>query len=371
MTSAQESSAKTVIILGTNFLGELAAEELIKYTQFKILFAGQNRNILNKTAKLFPSRWTIKYLPKINKESLQKLFKEGNAVIATLQPERYPDLLILQSAMEAGIDYLDTSICKEYIEQVFNLHSKVRQNAISAFPGYSLGALSILMAKELEQHLDVIRDVALTHFFANSAPKSSELVRMILERLKNNVLFVEEGEQKTTKSWNKRYNFTFLEDTALKQIYDFDTVDSFFFLRNYPLRNYISKIGFETNIINYLLESSDWIMPVIKQFVVTLASWIEQKETLTQEQTKTSTTTGIRLLGAKWHKNTQVTASFSAPGQGHRIMIFPAALAVEYLLANKTTGKGVINPLLWIGAREFFAIAKERQFQYITQIKTV
>lgn len=365
-----EKRKNKVIVIGDELFGEILVKELFRYTKISILFVSSKNAVLQHIKTSFSSRVEVQKNRRWNKQTLIELFQQAKAVIVTDTSKLTKDFLILNAAIEAKIHYLDISNSCGYIEEVHKNHTKIREAGIAVFTGFSsTGICSLLMAKDLEQHFDIISEINTAHLLDNTSYQGGNLVKQIIERCKIPTQILEEGILKRVPPWSGRELFPFLGTIGVHNVYNINSPELFYFSRCYTLKRFSSKIGFESKLLNYLLELPSFIAAITHQMALTLASWQEQKPFSAYNQSTGSSAVGVRLRGGRWHKNTEVTAVFFAPNQTHRLIIFPVTLAVEYLLSGQIGMRGVINPVSWIGSREFFTMAKERGFQYLTKVE--
>ncbi len=281
--------AKQVLILGgLGRIGNSVAQDLLQYTDAEITVT--SRQIKTQTSgskRLHPLELDLD-----NQEQLRGAIAKANVVVHCAGPFHYRDGRVLKTCIEEGVDYVDVSDHRSFLQKVI----KYRQEAVNAgvtavlntgiFPG-----ISNSMVRQGVEQLDTIETIHLSYVVAGSGGAGKTVMRTTFLGLREAFDAWLDGKWQRVLPYSDREVKEFPK-YGKTGVYWFDMPETYTFAESFPAKNIITKFGSVPDLYNHLTWITAHIFP---------SAWIESPK-------------GIEFFSRVSYAMTKVTDKFSGIG---------------------------------------------------------
>lgn len=148
---------KRVLVLGAGAMGYIAAKTISSFDEVEsVIIADRNIDSAKKTASDCGEKATAKRIDVTNRLEIVALMREVDVIMNCVGPFFRFGVTILESAIEAGIDYLDICDDPDPTKEMHELNNKAKDAGITAIIGLGaspgiINMLSVIARRNLDE----------------------------------------------------------------------------------------------------------------------------------------------------------------------------------------------------------------------------
>jgi len=321
---------RVLILGGSGRIGSSVAADLVRYTQAKITIAGRNSDAGEQISDRLGSSVQFEVLDLANQEKLRAAIGASNLVIHCAGPFHYRDARVIETCIEAGVNYVDVSDHPSYTRKAIECRSAAESAGITAvvntgiFPGIS----NSMVRQDVEQ-LDKAERIHLSYVVAGSGGAGVTVMRTTFLGLQRPFQAWIGNEWKLVKPYSDREIIQFPAPYGPVDVYWFDVPEAFTLPSTFPVDTVITKFGTVPRFYNFLTWSvarwwHPWLLrqtPVIEflshvsHFMTNVTDHLSgigvaiRSEVTGKKAEKTA-----RSLSTLVHSNTAIAAAYGTGG---------------------------------------------------------
>ena len=283
---------KVLVIGGYGRIGSSVANDIAKHTDAEVTV----------TSRQPQQHSNFKYLTLdlVDREEVKKAIAPMDLVVHCAGPFHYRDGLVIETCIDAGIDYVDVSDHRSFFERVIKHHEKAIANGVTAilntgiFPG-----ISNSMVKQGIEQLDRPKKIHLSYVVAGSGGAGLTVMRTTFLGLRNKFSALIDGKWQDTLPYTKREVIEFPQPYGKTGVYWFDMPETYTFADSFDVDTVITKFGSIPDWYNHLTWITAHIFP---------KAWVTSPK-------------GIEFFSKVSYRMTNVTDNFSGIGVAMRAEI--------------------------------------------------
>lgn len=288
-------SSRVLVLGGQGRIGRSVACDLLAHTDAEIVVTGRKQRSNLDPALTFFS------LDLEEESALRRAVRGCDLVIHCAGPFHYREGRVLQTCIQAGVNYIDVSDHRSFFQKVVTERDAAEKAGITAvlntgiFPG-----ISNSMVRQGVEQFDRAETIHLSYVVAGSGGAGVTIMRTTFLGLRQAFEVWKEGRWQTVLPYSDRELVEFPQPYGKTGVYWFDVPEAYTFAESFPqVNNIITKFGSVPDFYNHLTWITAHIFP---------SSWIENPG-------------GIEFLSYVSHFMTDVTDKFSGIGVAMRSRI--------------------------------------------------
>ncbi len=285
---------KVLVIGGCGRIGNRVARDIARYTNAEITVTSRNRQ------KRVSSKFNFLSLDLADREKTTKAIASTDLVIHCAGPFHYRDGRVLETCIDAGVDYIDVSDHRSFYERVIKHNEKAIANNVTAilntgiFPG-----ISNSMVKQGIEKFDKPQKIHLSYVVAGSGGAGLTVMRTTFLGLRNKFSALINGKWQETLPYTEREVIEFPKPYGKTGVYWFDMPETYTFADSFDVDTVITKFGSIPDWYNHLTWITAHIFP---------EKWVTSPK-------------GIEFFSKVSYQMTNVTDRFSGIGVAMRAEI--------------------------------------------------
>jgi saccharopine dehydrogenase-like NADP-dependent oxidoreductase len=242
---------KVLIIGGRGRIGNCVAQDLATFTDATITITG--RTSQGETARKSGFNFDFLPLDLADKDELKKAVSAADLVIFCAGPFLYRDTSVLQTCIEAGVNYLDISDSSPFTRQILTCREDAQNAGITAiinsgiFPG-----ISNSMVRQGVEALDEPDRVHLSYVVGGSGGAGVTVMRTTFLGLQKPFDVWLNGKWETVNPYEERESIVFPEPYGKTGVYWFDMPEAFTLPESFTVKTVITKFGTIPDFYNFL-----------------------------------------------------------------------------------------------------------------------
>ncbi|MCL2932423.1 MAG: saccharopine dehydrogenase NADP-binding domain-containing protein [Trichodesmium sp. MAG_R03] len=287
---------QVLIIGGYGRIGSSVARDLANYTNSEITITGRKPKVNLK--EFYISRVKYVALDLGDKERVKKIINSYNKsskslVIHCAGPFHNRDGNVLKNCIEAGINYVDISDCRNFTYQALEYSKAAQKAGVTAiintgiFPGIS----NSLSRKSIEQ-FDEPEEIHLSYVVGGSGGAGVTVMRTTFLGLQSHFDAWINGKWQSVKPYSDREVIKFPSPYGKIGVYWFNMPESLTLANSFPVKTVTTKFGSFPDFYNHLTWMTAHLFPV---------SWLKNSAV-------------IEFLSQVSYKMTQVSDKHSGTG---------------------------------------------------------
>ena len=247
---------KVLVIGGCGRIGNSVARDIARHTSAEITVTSRNRQ------KQVSSKFNFSSLDLADREKLVKAIASTDLVIHCAGPFHHRDGSVLESCINAGVDYVDVSDHRSFYERVIEHNEKAIANHTTAilntgiFPG-----ISNSMVKQGVEQFDKPQKIHLSYVVAGSGGAGLTVMRTTFLGLRNKFSALIDGKWQDTLPYTKREVIKFPQPYGKTGVYWFDMPETYTFADSFNVDTVITKFGSIPDWYNHLTWITAHVFP--------------------------------------------------------------------------------------------------------------
>ncbi|MGB5959539.1 MAG: saccharopine dehydrogenase NADP-binding domain-containing protein [Coleofasciculaceae cyanobacterium] len=277
-----------LILGGRGRIGSSVAQDLIRHTQAEITVTGRQVDTREEQ-----SRVRCLALDLADAEQLKLAIASHNLVIHCAGPFVFRDASVLQTCIEAGVNYLDVSDNRAFTRKALAYRDAATAAGVTAivntgiFPGIS----NSMVRRDVEQ-LDEAERIHLSYVVSGSGGAGVTVMRTTFLGLQQPFEAWIDNQWQTVKPYSEREKIRFPAPYGDAGVYWFDMPEAFTLVDSFGVKTVITKFGSVPDFYNHLTWIAAHIFP---------PAWIKNPA-------------GVEFLSHVSHRMTSVSDRFSGIG---------------------------------------------------------
>jgi saccharopine dehydrogenase-like NADP-dependent oxidoreductase len=284
---------KVLVIGGCGRIGNSVAQDIINHTDAEV-------TVTSRTSQQVDSSFKFLTLELADQQQLKKAVAAKDLVIHCAGPFHHRDGRVLETCIDAGVNYIDVSDHRSFLERVTKHHEKAIANGVTAilntgiFPG-----ISNSMVKQGIEQFDHPQKIHLSYVVAGSGGSGLTVMRTTFLGLRNKFSALINGKWQNTLPYTEREIVEFPQPYGKTGVYWFDMPETYTFADSFAVDTVITKFGSIPDWYNHLTWITAHIFP---------KAWVTSPQ-------------GIEFFSRVSYLMTNVTDKFSGIGVAMRAEI--------------------------------------------------
>ena len=284
---------KVLIIGGCGRIGNSVAQDIANHTDAEVTITSRNPQQVN-------SPFHFQTLDLADREQLKKAIASKDLVVHCAGPFHHRDGRVLNTCIEAGIDYIDVSDHRSFYERVIKYDDRAIASGVTAilntgiFPG-----ISNSMVKQGVEQFDRPKKIHLSYVVEGSGGAGLTVMRTTFLGLRNKFSAWINGKWQNTLPYTEREVIEFPQPYGKTGVYWFDMPETYTFADSFAVDTVITKFGSIPDWYNHLTWITAHIFP---------EAWVSSPQ-------------GIEFFARVSYLMTNVTDNFSGIGVAMRAEI--------------------------------------------------
>lgn len=285
---------KVLVIGGCGRIGNSVAQDIIKHTEAEVTITSRNPK------KQVDPSFKFLTLDLADLQQVKKAIASTDLVIHCAGPFHHRDGRVLETCIDAGVNYIDVSDHRSFFERVIKHHQKAIANNVTAilntgiFPG-----ISNSMVKQGIEQFDRPQKIHLSYVVAGSGGAGLTVMRTTFLGLKNKFSALINGKWQNILPYTERELIEFPQPFGKTGVYWFDMPETYTFADSFNVDTVITKFGSIPDWYNHLTWITAHIFP---------PAWVTSRQ-------------GIEFFSRVSYLMTNVTDKFSGIGVAMRAEI--------------------------------------------------
>lgn len=357
------NARRLVIYGGYGVFGKLVAEDLLKFTDARLLLVGRDLGKATRCARELGERATAGVSDITDLVSIKTAIADAAGVICCAGPFQTLPLNILRAAMELRVPYADLADSRTYVRHVYSLEQQIRQADVPVLTGLSTvpGTASILvkLASELIAQIDTVH-IAL--FMGNKNQKGEGAIRSLLCNLGNSISLPRDGSHVSVRVWGGREEVDFPPPIGRRPMYFFDAPDYDLLPTYFHAKTVTFKCGFDLDFMNRSLAC-------LRTFKLLTGYPVERLARALIFLSKAFAFLGsgrgmlrVEVLGRTQGQTKRFLGTIHADVRGQRVAAVPAALAGAAFWSGEVRKGGILPMYEWIEPNRYLRQLEQRGF---------
>ncbi|MCL2923813.1 MAG: saccharopine dehydrogenase NADP-binding domain-containing protein [Trichodesmium sp. MAG_R04] len=360
---------QVLIIGGYGRIGRSVARDLANYTNSEITITGRKLKVNLKELSI--SRVKYLALDLGDKERVKNIINSynkssENLVIHCAGPFHDRDANILKNCIEAGINYVDISDCRNFTYKALEYSKEAQKAGVTAiintgiFPGIS----NSLSRQSIEQ-FDEPEEIHLSYVVGGSGGAGVTVMRTTFLGLQNNFDAWINGKWESVKPYSDREVINFPAPYGKIGVYWFDMPESLTLATSFPVKTVTTKFGSFPNFYNHLTWMTAHLFPIswLKNLtVIEFLSQVSYKMTkFTDKYSGTGVVIKAKVIGKKSGKKGGFCSSIIYKDTATITGIGTGGIA-ELILSRKLNKPGVWSVENSVSTELFEQVMQSRGF---------
>ena len=284
---------KVLVIGGYGRIGKSVALDIANHTDAEVTLTSRN-------SQPQTSPFQFLALDLSDRASLHKAIAPMDLVVHCAGPFHHRDGRVLETCIDAGVNYIDVSDHRSFYERVIEQKDKAIAKGVTAilntgiFPG-----ISNSMVKQGIEQFDRPQKIHLSYVVAGSGGAGLTVMRTTFLGLKNKFAAWIDGKWQDISPYSEREVIEFPQPYGKTGVYWFDVPETYTFADSFPVDTVITKFGSIPDWYNHLTWITAHIFP---------DAWV-------------TTPKGIEFFSRVSYRMTNVTDRFSGIGVAMRAEI--------------------------------------------------
>ena len=247
---------KVLVIGGCGRIGNSVAQDIANHTDAEITVTSRNHQ------QQVDPRFKLLALNLANSEQISNAITSTDLVIHCAGPFHHRDGKVLETCIDAGIDYVDVSDHRSFYERVIKHHEKAIANNVTAilntgiFPG-----ISNSMVKQGIEQFDRPQKIHLSYVVAGSGGAGLTVMRTTFLGLRNKFSALINGKWQDILPYTEREVVKFPQPYGKTGVYWFDMPETYTFADSFDVDTVITKFGSIPDWYNHLTWITAHIFP--------------------------------------------------------------------------------------------------------------
>ncbi|MCC0175965.1 saccharopine dehydrogenase NADP-binding domain-containing protein [Waterburya agarophytonicola K14] len=247
---------KVLVIGGCGRIGNSVAQDIASHTNAEITVTSRDRQ------KKIDSKFNFLSLDLANKAKIERAIAYTDLVIHCAGPFHYRDGSILETCIDAGVDYIDVSDHRSFYERVIQHHEKAIASNVTAilntgiFPG-----ISNSMVKQGIEEFDRPQKIHLSYIVGGSGGAGLTVMRTTFLGLRNKFSALINGKWQDILPYTEREIIEFPQPYGKTGVYWFDMPETYTFADSFAVDTVITKFGSIPDWYNHLTWITAHIFP--------------------------------------------------------------------------------------------------------------
>ncbi|MEQ9553592.1 MAG: saccharopine dehydrogenase NADP-binding domain-containing protein [Coleofasciculus sp. G3-WIS-01] len=287
---------RVLILGGRGRIGSSVMEDLVAHTQAEITITGRHRT--SETA--FSPQVQFLTLDLADQDGLRSAIASHNLVIHCAGPFLYRDASVLKTCIEMGVNYLDVSDNRTFMQKAFADHEQGAAAGVTAiintgvFPG-----ISNSMVRQAIEQLDLPEKIHLSYGVAGSGGAGVTVLRTTFLGLSEPFDAWIDNQWQKVKPYSDRETIDFPDPYGKVGVYWFDVPETATLVKSFPVKTVITKFGSIPDIYNHLTWITAHLFP---------SAWLRKPQ-------------NIEYLSQLSYRMTQISDRFSGIGVAIRAQV--------------------------------------------------
>lgn len=284
---------KVLVIGGYGRIGQSVAKDIVSHTDAEV-------TITSRKSQSQLNNFKFLALDLSDRQQLINAIAERDLVIHCAGPFHYRDGRVLETCIDAGVNYIDVSDHRSFYQKAVKHQERAIANGVTAilntgiFPG-----ISNSMVKQGVEQFDKPDKIHLSYVVAGSGGAGLTVMRTTFLGLKNKFSAWIDGKWQEISPYSQREVIEFPQPYGKTGVYWFDVPETYTFADSFPVDTVITKFGSIPDWYNHLTWITAHIFP---------EDWV-------------TTPKGIEFFSQVSYAMTKVTDRFSGIGVAMRAEI--------------------------------------------------
>jgi len=253
---------RVLILGGQGRIGNSVMQDLIAHTPAQVTITGRHR--ISQT--VLAPRVQFLSLDLADREGLRRAIASHDLVIHCAGPFLYRDASVLKNCIKMGVNYLDVSDNRAFIQKAFADREAATAAGVTAiintgvFPGISNG-----LVRQAIERLDQPETIHLSYGVAGSGGAGVTVMRTTFLGLLDPFEAWIDNQWRQVKPYSDRETIHFPQPYGKVGVYWFDIPETVTLVKSFPVKTVITKFGSIPDIYNHLtwltarLFPADWL----------------------------------------------------------------------------------------------------------------
>ena len=287
------TNKKVLVIGGYGRIGNSVAQDIVKHTDAQVTITSRKQHAPQKP-------FNSLVLDLNNLTQLEKAIANQDLVVHCAGPFHHRDGRVLETCIDAGVDYIDVSDHRSFYQRVMKHQEQAVSCGVMAilntgiFPG-----ISNSMVKQGIEQFDRANKIHLSYVVAGSGGAGLTVMRTTFLGLKNKFSALIDGKWQDILPYTEREVIEFPAPYGKTGVYWFDVPETYTFAKSFPVDTVITKFGSIPDWYNHLTWITAHIFP---------EAWVTSSK-------------GIEFFSQVSYAMTKVTDRFSGIGVAMRAEI--------------------------------------------------
>ena len=284
---------KVLIVGGYGRIGKSIAKDIINHNDVEV-------TITSRKSQPQLNRFQFLALDLEDRQQLQQAIANKDLVVHCAGPFHHRDGRVLETCIDAGINYIDVSDHRSFYQKVIKHHQRAISNGVTAilntgiFPG-----ISNSMVKQGIEQFDQPQQIHLSYVVAGSGGAGLTVMRTTFLGLKNKFSAWIDQKWQNVSPYSEREVIEFPQPYGKTGVYWFDVPETYTFADSFPVDTVITKFGSIPDWYNHLTWITAHVFP---------QAWVTSPK-------------GIEFFAQVSYAMTKVTDRFSGIGVAMRVEI--------------------------------------------------
>ncbi len=284
---------KVLVIGGYGRIGKSVALDIANHTDAEVTITSRN-------SQPETSGFQFLALDLSDRPSLHKAIAPMDLVVHCAGPFHHRDGRVLETCIDAGVNYIDVSDHRSFYERAIKHKDKAIAKGVTAilntgiFPG-----ISNSMVKQGIEQFDRPQKIHLSYVVAGSGGAGLTVMRTTFLGLKNKFAAWIDGKWQDISPYSEREVIEFPQPYGKTGVYWFDVPETYTFADSFPVDTVITKFGSIPDWYNHLTWITAHVFP---------DAWV-------------TTPKGIEFFSRVSYRMTNFTDRFSGIGVAMRVEI--------------------------------------------------
>ena len=246
---------KVLVIGGCGRIGNSVARDIAQYTEAEV-------TITSRKPQQVDDRFKFLTLDLADREQIKQAIAPVDLVVHCAGPFHHRDGRVIETCIDAGVDYIDVSDHRSFFERVIKHQEKAIANEVTAilntgiFPG-----ISNSMVKQGVEQLDRPQKIHLSYVVAGSGGAGLTVMRTTFLGLRNKFSAWIDGKWQDILPYTEREVIEFPQPYDKTGVYWFDVPETYTFADSFPVETVITKFGSIPDWYNHLTWITAHIFP--------------------------------------------------------------------------------------------------------------
>ncbi|MDX2107752.1 MAG: saccharopine dehydrogenase NADP-binding domain-containing protein [Candidatus Melainabacteria bacterium] len=361
------STKQVLIIGGTGYFGRILTQDLLQFTDYKIVAASRSPGKLQKMREelsTYSSRFFNKVIDLNNTVHCNEGINGSDVVICAAGPFQEIPITLANACMEKSIPYIDLADDREYVMRVRKLFEQLKPSSYVCTGWSSVPALSGAMSNFASKKLDKINSIQIQIAPGNKAPRGFSTVTSLINSIGKEFSVMQNGSWSKVKGWSQPRVFKFPAPVGNKTGYLVDVADHELFPLHFNADTVQFRAGAEFGFFNLAMSglaalTNYGIVKSLRPFSSFLQTAMSTLGFLGHDWGAL----GVEVQGTFESKPKTIRLSVVADHQGQQIPVMPASIMCRRILNSSDSVTGLVPFDSWISREELEAECAMRNYR--------